>query len=90
MTDARRPTPYELYEQTGGGDAYRVALLEHGHLAPVEPSRLKPLGKRIQPCGLLHRPDWSEWRTYGNGTEGFYEGRWCRVCSHTQTLETKP
>ena len=78
------PTPYELYKQTGGGDAYRVAMLEHGHIAPADPRRLRPPGKRVMQCGLTHEQNWSEWRTYGNDTEGFYEGRWCRTCAHPQ------
>lgn len=78
------PEPYELYEQTGGGDAYRVAMLEHGHIAPTVPSRRKPPGKRVMQCGLTHEFNWSEWRRYGNASEGFYEGRWCRTCSTSQ------
>jgi hypothetical protein len=84
------PSPYELFEQTGGGDAYRVAMLEHGHVAPISPQQQKKPGKRIQICGLLHQSDWSEWRRYGNATEGFYEGRWCRTCSHTQARALAP
>lgn len=81
------PSPYKLYKQTGGGDAYRVAMLEHGYVAPASPSMCKQLGKRVMQCGLVHDLNWSEWRRYGNAKDGFYEGRWCRTCGTTQVRQ---
>lgn len=83
------PDPYTLYQQTGGGDAYRVAMLEHGHIRPIAPwdhvsleNKRRNQGKRADPCGLLHEPDWSDWRVYEEGGKVF-GGRWCRVCART-------
>lgn len=80
---ADRPAPNVLYQQTGGGDAYRVAMLEHGHTWPTPPWTRKLLGKRVIQCGLTHEENWSEWLTYREGGRQF-EGRWCRTCSTTQ------
>lgn len=83
------PSPYELYKQTGGGDAYRVEMLEHGHIQPIAPwdlHLLKHTGKRVSTCGLTHDPDWSEWRRIEDAGRWF-EGRWCRVCARTNVRE---
>ena len=87
MPDEMSTTPYALYQQTGGGDAYRVAMMEHGYVIPTAPWERKSPGKRVMQCGLVHEENWSEWRRFGNETEGFYEGRWCRTCGMTQALE---
>lgn len=81
-------SPHELYEQTGGGDAYRVAMLEHGYVEPTAPWRRKPepgSGRALQ-CGLTHEFNWSEWRVYEDGGRRFL-GRFCRTCSTTQARE---
>jgi hypothetical protein len=77
------PSPSVLYERTGGGDAYRVAMLEHGHIQPVAPWNLKTPGKRAMQCGLVHEFNWSEWRIYEDAGRQF-EGRYCRTCGTTQ------
>lgn len=80
------PKPHELHEQTGGGDAYRVAMLEHGWTVPTAPWARKPLGKRALQCGLTHEQNWSEWKVFSDGGRE-YEGRWCRTCATTQARE---
>ena len=80
-------SPHKLYEQTGGGDAYRVAMLDHGYVEPVSPWRRKPPGdKRVLQCGLTHEFNWSEWRVYNDAGREF-EGRYCRTCATTQVRE---
>lgn len=81
-------SPYQLYKETGGGDAYRVSMLEHGYIIPSSPPLQlktvhllpKPPGKRLQPCGNLHMADWSEWHDYED-QYGPYRARWCRICA---------
>ena len=82
-------SPYELYAQTGGGDAYRVAMLEHGYVIPNSPKLQlavaeKLPGKRVRVCGLTHKPERSEWRDYED-EYGPYQGRWCVVCAQVDT-----
>lgn len=84
--DDERPAPHVLYQQTGGGDAYRVAMLEHGYVLPSPPWRRKGPGKTLLPCGLVHEFNWSEWRTFRDGGR-MYEGRWCQTCALTQVRE---
>lgn len=89
MSDSELPTkpsPSALHEQTGGGAAYIVAMLEHGYVIPtsLEAQRANPLrkesGKRAEPCGLTHEPQWSGYRGYQDEF-GPYEARWCQVCA---------
>jgi hypothetical protein len=65
VQEDERPGPYDLWKQAGGEtDAfnrrrYRELLIEHGHLAPLEPGEMaKPL-----PCGWPHNryPDDRQW-----------------------------
>lgn len=80
------PSPAELHAQTGGGDAYRVAMLEYGHVEPTPPGEHRNRGKGVLQCGLTHDFNWSPWRRYRIGGYEF-EGRWCRTCATTQARE---
>ncbi len=86
------PHPHELYEQTGGGIPYRLAMLEHGYVVPSSPESrrrnalLKQPGKRAEPCGLTHETEWSEWRDYEDEF-GPYQGRWCVVCCRADSRQ---
>jgi hypothetical protein len=88
---AATPSPAELYKQTGGGDAYRVAMLDHGYLIPTSPWERKPPGKRVLQCGLTHDLNWTEWQRFsiGENTKLEYEARWCRTCATTQARELR-
>lgn len=78
------PSPAQLHKQTGGGDAYRVAMLEHGYIYPLSPWMRKPPGSgRAIQCGLTHEPNWSPWQRFNDAGRD-YEGRWCRTCATTQ------
>lgn len=83
------PSPHKLYEQTGGGDAYRVAMMEHGYVVPTPPweRKAEPESGRMLQCGNLHPFNWSEWSEYQCGRR--YEGRWCRTCATTQAREVE-
>lgn len=83
---ATAPSPTLLYKRTGGGAAYRVAMLEHGYVDPTPPGPHRDSGKRVLQCGLVHEFDWSEWRRYRVGGYEF-EGRFCRTCATTQVRE---
>lgn len=83
---AATPSPAELHKQTGGGDAYRVAMLDHGYVIPTAPWRRKESGKRVIQCGLTHDFDWTEWQRFNDGPL-MYEARWCRTCATTQARE---
>jgi hypothetical protein len=78
-----KPSPAELHKQTGGGDAYRVAMLNHGHVYPTAPWTHKTSDKRVIQCGLTHEQNWSEWQEFRDD-DRVYEGRWCRTCATTQ------
>lgn len=81
------PGPSKLHAQTGGGDAYRVAMLEHGYVLPLAPwARRAPGSKTIKPCGLTHDNNWSPWFLYIEGDRQFV-GRWCRTCALTEAWE---
>lgn len=86
VADDDRPSPYKLYEETGGGDAYRVAMLENGYVYPSPPWARKTSDKRVIQCGLVHEFNWSEWKTYRENGRA-YEGRWCKTCATTQARE---
>ena len=85
--DANQLAPHELFAKHGATDAYRVAMLEHGHIYPLSPwMRTPPGGKQVTQCGLTHEYNWSEWRRFNDaGRE--YEARWCRTCATTQARE---